>query len=1494
MKAVLYSFIFILWMNGVCDAQIITNNTIDSNQNILVCSTPNLLTGSLPTGGTGTYSYVWLQSTVSATTGFVAASGTNNTQNYQPSQLYASAWYERVVNSGSFTDTSVSVEMAVVTNLTTTPNPSGPIVLPPNGSVTLCVTPVLSNVFYGWDLSYPSYNTWSPISGATNSCLTVSYPGFGVFYCVVSSPNGGCAIVSNPVTIYYYTTTNAPIITPATTTYVCPGNTVTLSSPLVAGNTYQWLLNNNAIAGATNASYTTSTLGNYTVQVAGSNGYVLSDTVTVAPFTSVPPLTVTPSSATIYPCSSTTLFATVVAGLSYQWYLNGNPIANATDTSYTTVTAGSYKVVGSNGTCTDTSNAVTITLVSSVSITPSGSIVLPPNGSVTLCVTPVIPNLSYQWQRSTDGGNTWTNVAGGTNSCLTVTGPIGGYFSCEVYASNCLPSWTTNGVFVNYYTSINAPIISPAITTYVCPGNTVTLSTPLVAGNTYQWLLNNNAIAGATNASYTTSTLGNYTVQVAGSNGYVLSDTVTVAPFASVPPLTVTPSSATIYPCSSTTLFATVVAGLSYQWYLNGSPIAGATDTSYTTVTAGSYKVVGSNGTCTDTSNAVTATVQSFNYYLSVTGPTSICPGTTSTTTLCVNPSFPNALYQWEEGLCLIGPWVNIAGATNPCFTPSNTLPNYGYRCLVTFSQCGWTYSTNSFCFTTSPAASTISPSGTYYLCNGGSVTLTATVNPGYVYQWYLNGNPIAGATNTTYTTSTSGNYQMYVDAGTSQCMSLATTVIVASVPPLTVTPGNTIACLGGTQTLTVNAIPNMSYQWYLNGSAIAGATNTTYTTTTSGSYKVIGNNGTCSDTSNNATVTFQISIVANGPTALCPGSTTSLCLCATYPGAFYQWGTSVGSTWSPIAGATNPCLSPLLFSPGSYFCTITFPQTGMSYTTNTVTITTSPAASTISPSGTCYFCPGGSVTLTATVNPGYTYQWLLNGNIIAGATNTTYTTSTPGNYQMYVVAGTIQCMSAATTVTQQTINPTINITPSSSTICAGSSQTLTTNSNLGFSYQWYLNNSPIPGATGSAYNASSAGNYSVTATSGICSATSGVATLTVLPIPTAVITANGPTTFCQQSSVWLLYNAPPLSSSFQWMLGGIPINGAANFTYNATASGNYTLVVSNGACSSNSNAINVNVIPAPNVTIASISGQTSICAGDTVHLIASPSTGLTYQWSDIAGIIVGATNATYSRYTSGNFIAVYVTNSNNCSAYSNTIDVDVNPLPGTTISTVNGNTICQGTTANLYANTLFVSNYQWKKNNQIIPGATNYNLLTAQAGNYQVVATVSTNNCKDSSNIISINVLPVPTPSITQTGNLLSTGSYAAYQWFHGLSPIPGATQQQYLIPISGVYAVQVTDTNGCTGTANAVFTLGLDEINSKSSFVVYPNPNQTGIFFLPTSIENEAGSISIYNTMGQKIKQCTIAHSFSLQEQPKGVYFYKIYLVKTQQTIEGKLVYE
>ena len=91
---------------------VITGNTISGAQSVCSGSSPATLTGSLPSGGNGIYSYLWEKSTSSATTGFAAISNTN-TQNYSPAPVTVVTWFRRVVLSGGCSNSSAAIQVSI-------------------------------------------------------------------------------------------------------------------------------------------------------------------------------------------------------------------------------------------------------------------------------------------------------------------------------------------------------------------------------------------------------------------------------------------------------------------------------------------------------------------------------------------------------------------------------------------------------------------------------------------------------------------------------------------------------------------------------------------------------------------------------------------------------------------------------------------------------------------------------------------------------------------------------------------------------------------------------------------------------------------------------------------------------------------------------------------------------------------------------------------------------------------------------------------------------------------------------------------------------------------------------------------------------------------------------------------------------------------------------------------------------------------------------------
>jgi hypothetical protein len=154
-------------------------------------------------------------------------------------------------------------------------------------------------------------------------------------------------------------------------------------------------------------------------------------------------------------------------------------------------------------------------------------------------------------------------------------------------------------------------------------------------------------------------------------------------------------------------------------------------------------------------------------------------------------------------------------------------------------------------------------------------------------------------------------------------------------------------------------------------------------------------------------------------------------------------------------------------------------------------------------------------------------------------------------------------------TVQSITVNPLPSAaisTNSPTTFCSGDSVILNAPYHSNRLYQWKKGGIDIAGATASSYTASVGGIYKVTVINTItgCSKTtiSGAA-VTVTPLPNAIITPQGPTTFCAGNSVVLKANTGA-GLKYHWKKDGAFISGAIGINYTVFVAGTYKVQVTN------------------------------------------------------------------------------------------------------------------------------------------------------------------------------------------------------------------------------------------------------------------------------------------------------------------------------------------
>jgi len=591
--------------------------------------------------------------------------------------------------------------------------------------------------------------------------------------------------------------------------------------------TYQWY--NGTTPVATTSSYTASTSGNYTVQVTNTATGCIATTVpaTVVTVGAPPPSAITPSaSAQLCAGSSLTLSTFNAPGVTYQWYNGATPMGTAATQVVTA--AGNYTVTVSTGpgcsSTTTTPTAVTVNPLPTASATAAGPTTFCAGTGVTLNAN-TGTGISYQWN------NNGTPISGATTASYNATASGTYTVTTTNTGTGCSNTSGSVAVTANALPNIAA---TPATTPTFCAGGNVVLNASPTTGLTYQWKLNGTNITGQTSGTYTATATGNYTVTATNSNGCVGTSQVVSVLVNPLPVVNTIPTgNAGVCQGNTTTLTVPTGAGLTYQWYLNGSPITGQTNNTYSTGTGGTYtvKVTNSVTGCNTTSAAIN---------LSVSTPPPAIATAAAGTTICQGDSLrinANSVtgytYQWR----LNG--TNIVGATGDNYYAKTP----GSYTVVVANPIGCSTVSNSVALTVNPTpASYITYSTALQFCEGSAVVLNANAGAGLTYQWLKNGTPI-GNTSITNIANQSGTYSVRV-SNTFGCSMLSDTLNVQVYPK----PHPVITSSGGVLSTTNSYV---TYQWFFNNNPIGGATNPTYTFTQNGSYKVhvIDANG-CDNTS--------------------------------------------------------------------------------------------------------------------------------------------------------------------------------------------------------------------------------------------------------------------------------------------------------------------------------------------------------------------------------------------------------------------------------------------------------------------------------------------------------------------------------------------------------------------------------------------------------------------------------------------------------------------
>ncbi len=349
----------------------------------------------------------------------------------------------------------------------------------------------------------------------------------------------------------------------------------------------------------------------------------------------------------------------------------------------------------------------------------------------------------------------------------------------------------------------------------------------------------------------------------------------------------------------------------------------------------------------------------------------------------------------------------------------------------------------------------------------------------------------------------------------------------------------------------------------------------------------------------------------------------------------------------------------------------------------------------------------------------------------------------------------------------------------------------------------------------------------------------------------TPIISASSGLSFCQGNSVTLTSST---ATSYLWS------TGATTQSIVVSIAGNYSVTVYNAqglSANSSSTSVTVNSLP---VVLAG--NDQEVCVGSSVLLSAAGA--LAYSWDN--GVVNGQL---FTPAVGSLTYTVSGTDGNNC-VNTDQVVITVNSLP--VVLAGNDQEVCVGSSVLLSAAGALA--YSWDN------GVVNGQLFTPTVGNltYTVTGTDGNNCINTDQVVITVNDLPA-VPVITAFSTILTSSAATSYQWFSAADLINGETAQTYSPTQTGLYSVEITDSNGCSATsADFTFTFsGLTNVSKTGTIEVSPNPS-SGKFSISFG-NSDVRSIKIFNASGSIVFNSSIHISeIDLTNQSKGVYFLKI----------------
>lgn len=1114
-------------------------------------------------------------------------------------------------------------------------------------------------------------------------------------------------------------------------------------------------------------------------------------------------------------CSGTTLTADASLGATaYQWYMNGSPIPGATNSSYTTNTAGNYSVAGNFPTCgfSDPSSPITVNAISAASVslsqTNSGTC---PNITVTL-------NANITLGSGTLSNYTWsTGATGITQNSITVPNTAGTYTVTLTDSNGCTPTATITVNPVNcaevcgdgldndgdtFIDCADTDCVSPTVNitgnTSICSGTSATLTAnaATTAGTitNYAW---STAQSGATLTSITASTAGSYVVTVTNSNSCTASANTSLVVNA-LPTVNITGTTSLCINAVSTLTANTTVGGgaiTAYLWDNNGGTASTASFTANTTTT---YNVtVTDANSCTATANTVVTVFNAPTIVLS--GGGAYCAGST----IQLNASGGTG-YVWS------GPNGFNSNISNPSIPVSG--PVYSGQYNVTVTNANGCTATDYLPIGVSalPAAAATSNAP---ICIGATLNLSASGANSYSWSG-PNGfsSSSANPSINNVTASANGTYTVTATNTANGCSATASTFASINPLPAISIGSNSPVCSGNT--LNLNASGALNYTWagangFTSNLATPSISNVPLTATGNYAVTVTDTNGCTSAASINVTINASPTVTISNTSPVCTGAAVQLTATG---GSTYAWSGPSGFT----ANIANPSLpSAQMSNNGTYSVTVSNVNTCTTVATTNVIINETPTLTLNSVTNpTCFGLSNGSIHIDEALGTApFTYTW---SNTSFGNVEDPTNVVVAGTYSVTVSTANTCTATLGNITLSQPATLVLSLTGTSNVscngVCDGSITLITSGGTAAYNYTWSDTNLPNSATP----NAVCAGTYAVTVSDQqACTATVGNISITEPAILSVTETHNNVTCFnACDGSITLTTTGGTLPYTFNWS-GGL---GNTN-TPTGLCDGVYSVTVTDAnACSAVINGI---TIQEPSLLTATVQSLTNAqcfnaCDGSINLNVVGGTTAYSFQWSNPAfGNIQNPTGivcaGTYS---------VTVTDANACSATIGNITItqptaltsNLVSTQNLTCNTANSSGATDGAIDIDVQGGTMPYNYTWSNaslGNTQDPTGTPAGVFSVTITDLQGCTSVLgginiTEPAAISASFIVSNVAcNAPAGSVgVESIDMTVTNGLAPYTYLWST----GETTEDIQNLISGFYTVTITDQNGCVGTASTM----------------------------------------------------------------------------------------